>query len=70
MSLCLAIKVAPGMKSDINLAFRPDDNHHLIVHEYSGLEPSDAQGLQAVREFITNRTDPNCAPAERLHAIW
>ena len=24
----------PGIGSDINLAFRPDDNHHLIVQEY------------------------------------
>ena len=63
-------KTAPGMGSDINLAFRPDENHHLIVHEYSGLEPGDAHGLRTVRDFITNRTDPNRAPAERLHAIW
>jgi hypothetical protein len=63
-------KVAPGIGSDINLAFRPDDNHHLIVHEYSGLEPGDAHGLQTVRDFITIRTDPSRAPAERLHAIW
>ncbi|KAI0278995.1 hypothetical protein BGY98DRAFT_1096380 [Russula aff. rugulosa BPL654] len=61
---------ALGIESDINLAFRPDDNHHLIIHEYSGLEPGDAQGLRTVRDFITNRTDPNRAPAERLHAIW
>src|SRR6266849_9175743 len=70
MSLCLANKAAPGIGSDINLAFRPDDNHHLILHEYSGLEPGDAQGLRTVRDFITNRADPNRAPAERLHAIW
>ena len=68
--LCLPNKAAPGMGSDVNLEFRPDDNHHLIVHEYSGLEPGDAHGLQTVRDFITIRTDENCAPAERLHAIW
>ena len=68
--LCLANKATPGIESDINLAFRPDDNHHLIVHEYSGLEPGDTQGLRTVQDFITNRTDPNLAPAERLHAIW
>ena len=68
--MCHTNKAARGIGSDINLAFRPDDNHHLIVHEYSGLEPGDAQGLRTVRDFITNRTDPNRAPAERLHAIW
>ncbi|KAN0113928.1 hypothetical protein V8E52_007236, partial [Russula decolorans] len=56
--------------SDINLVFRPEDNNRLIVHEYSGLEPGDAHGWRIVRDFITNRTDPFCAPAERLHAIW
>ncbi|KAI0261919.1 hypothetical protein BGY98DRAFT_1192678 [Russula aff. rugulosa BPL654] len=64
------MSAAPGIGSDINLAFRPDDNHHLIVHEYSGLESGDPQGLRTVQDFITNRTDPNRAPAERLHAIW
>ena len=56
--------------SDINLAFRPDDNHHLIVHEYPGLEPGDGHGLRTIRDFITVRTDQNRAPAEKLHAIW
>ena len=70
MCLCLANKAALGRGSDINLAFRPEDNHRLIVHEYSGLEPGDAHGLRTVRDFIANRTDPNRAPAERLHAIW
>ena len=65
-----ANKAAPRIGSDINLAFRPDDNQHFIVHEYSGLEPGDAQGLHTVRDFINNRTDPKRAPAERLHAIW
>jgi hypothetical protein len=71
-SNCLfpANKAAPGRGSDINLPFLPEDNHRLIVHEYSGLEPGDAHGLRTVRDFITNRTDPNRAPAERLHAIW
>ncbi|KAF8492151.1 hypothetical protein F5888DRAFT_1731217, partial [Russula emetica] len=64
------MSAALGRGSDINLAFRPEDNHRLIVHEYSGLEPGDAFGLRTVRDFITNRTDPNRAPAERLHAIW
>ncbi len=68
MCLCLANKASPI--SDINLAFRPDDNHRLILHEYSGLEPGDAQGLRTVRDFITNRTGPDRAPAEKLHAIW
>ena len=63
-------KAAPARVSDINFAFRPDDNHHLIVHESAGLEPGDAQGLRAIRDFISNRTDPSRAPAERLHAIW
>ena len=70
MCLCLANKAALGRGSDINLAFRPADNHRLIVHEYSGLEPGDAHGLRTVRDFIANRTDPKRAPAERLHAIW
>ncbi|KAH9998788.1 hypothetical protein BJV77DRAFT_1064755 [Russula vinacea] len=64
------MSVAPARVSDINLAFRPDDNHHLTVHESAGLEPGDAQGLRAIRDFISNRTDPSRAPAERLHAIW
>jgi hypothetical protein len=70
MCLCHANKAAPGIGSDINLAFRPDDNHHLMVHEYSGLEPGDGHGLRTIQDFITVRTDPDRAPAERLHAIW
>ena len=69
-STCLYLANKATLGSDINLAFRPDDNHRLIVHEYSGLELGDAHGLRAVREFINNRTDLNRAPAERLHAIW
>ncbi|KAI0269641.1 hypothetical protein BGY98DRAFT_286349 [Russula aff. rugulosa BPL654] len=66
----VSMSAAPGTGSDINLACRPDDNHHLIVHEYSGLEPGDTQGLRTVQDFIIDRTDPSRAPAERLHAIW
>ena len=65
-----ANKAAPGRGSDINLAFYPEDNPRLIVHEYSGLEPGDGHGLRTIRDFITVRTDQNRAPAERLHAIW
>jgi hypothetical protein len=65
-----ANKAALGRGYDINLAFRPEDNRRLIVHEYSGLEPGDVHGLRTVQDFITNRTDPNRAPADRLHAIW
>jgi hypothetical protein len=68
--LCPENKAAPARVSDINFAFRPDDNHHLIFHESAGLEPGDARGLRAIRDFISNRTDPSRAPAERLHAIW
>jgi hypothetical protein len=68
--LVSANKAALGRGSDINIAFHPEDNHRLIIHEYSGLESDDDNGLRTVRDFITNRTDPNRAPAERLHAIW
>ncbi len=64
------IKAAPGKGPDINLAFRPDDNHNHVVHEYFGLEPGDAHGLRAIQGFITIRTDPTRAPMERLHSIW
>jgi len=63
-------KAALGRGSDINYPFRPEDNHRLIVHEYSGLEPGDGHGLRTIRDFITVRTDQNRAPAERLHAVW
>ncbi|KAN0118382.1 hypothetical protein V8E52_005358 [Russula decolorans] len=66
----VGMPAAPGREPDINLTFRPDNNRRLIVHEYSGLESGDAPGLRTVQDFITNRTDPTCAPAERLHAIW
>ncbi|KAI0285608.1 hypothetical protein BC826DRAFT_1051436 [Russula brevipes] len=59
----------PG-KADINLEFHPEDNRYLIVHESSGLEPGDAQGLETIQDFISYRTDPNRSAPERLHAIW
>ena len=65
--LCLENKAGV---SDINLVFRPGDNHRLFVHESAGLEPGNAQGLRVIRDFISNRTDPSCAAAERLHVIW
>ena len=68
--ICPENKPAQARAPDINFAFRPDDNHHLIVHECSGLEPGDAQGLRALRDFISTRTDPNRPASERLHAIW
>ena len=68
--VCSENKPAQARAPDINSAFRPDDNHHLIVHECSGLEPGDAQGLQAIRDFISTRTNPNRPASERLHAIW
>jgi hypothetical protein len=63
-------KAARARTFDINFPFRPDDNHRLIVHECSGLELGDAQGLQAIRDFISDRTDPSRAAQGRLHAIW
>ena len=68
--VCLENKTAQARPPDINFAYRPDDNHHLIVHESSGFETGDAQGFRAIRDFIANRTDPNRPAAEKLHAIW
>ena len=68
--VCPENKPAQARAPDINFAFRPDDNHHLIVHECSGLGPDDAQGLRAIQDFISTRTDPNRPAPERLHAIW
>ena len=68
--VCLENKGAPASLSDINFAHRPDNNRHFIVHECSGLEPGDVQGLRTILNFISNRTEPSCAPPERLHAIW
>jgi len=45
-------------------------NRYLIVHEYSGFEPGNGQGLQAIQTFISDRTDPNRPPAEKLDAVW
>ena len=68
--VCLENKAAPASAFDINFGHRPDNNRHFIVHEFSGLEPGDAQGLRTILDFISNRTDPSCAVPERLHAIW
>ncbi|KAI0285605.1 hypothetical protein BC826DRAFT_115306 [Russula brevipes] len=57
-------------KPDVNVEYRPDDNRYLIVHECSGFEQGDAQGLQAIREFISTRTDQSRLALERLHAVW
>ncbi|KAI0285732.1 hypothetical protein BC826DRAFT_110579 [Russula brevipes] len=57
-------------KPDINFEYRPDDNRYLIVHECSGFEQGDAQGLQAIREFVSTRTDQSRSALERLHAVW
>lgn len=67
--VCLEKKAVPARPPDVNFAFCPEDNPHLIVHE-CGLEPGDAQGLRAVRDFILNRTDSSCVAPERLRAIW
>jgi len=65
-----ANKAALGRGSVINHPFRLEDNHRLIVYEYSGLEAGDVHDLWPARDFIANDTDPNRAPAERLHAVW
>ncbi|KAI0293728.1 hypothetical protein B0F90DRAFT_1821856 [Multifurca ochricompacta] len=54
----------------ISLEFRPRDNLHLIVHEYSGFESGDVQNLKVIRDFITDRTNASLSSSERLHAIW
>jgi hypothetical protein len=58
--------------ADINVEFSPEDNRYLVVHECSGLDSraSDSQDLQTIRNFISRRTDANCIPPERLHAVW
>ena len=71
--LCLENKAAPAKASkwpNIDFGFRPDDNGRLIVHECSGLEPGDVQGLRAIMNFIANRTDSGRPASERLHAVW
>jgi len=60
---------APG-KPDISRGIHPDDNRFLVVHEGPGFGPGDGQNLQAIQDFISNRTDPSCSNAERLHAVW
>ena len=55
---------------DINLEFCLEDNCYLSVHEYSGLGPGDTQSLQAVRDFISYRTDRGRSATERLDAVW
>ena len=60
-------QAGPG-KPDINNEILPEGNHYLIVHEGLGFGPGD--NLQAIRDFISYRTDPGRAHDERLHAIW
>ena len=57
---------------DINVAFHPENNRYLVVHEFSGFETQaeDLQNLRSIRDFISYRTDPNCSPFEKLHAVW
>jgi hypothetical protein len=45
-----------------------EGNRYLIVHEGLGFGSGD--NLQAIRDFISYRTDPGRANDERLHAIW
>jgi hypothetical protein len=61
--------MAPG-RADINHEIHPKDNRYLIFHEYVGLGPGNVQGLQAIREFISYRTEPSRSAAEKLHAVW
>ena len=68
--VCLENKAVPAKASNINFGFCPDDNRRIIIHECSGLERGDAQGLRPVLDFIANRTDPSRPASERLHAIW
>ncbi|KAH9980733.1 hypothetical protein BJV74DRAFT_887561 [Russula compacta] len=61
------MSAAQQNSSDINFAFRPDDNRYVVIHEYSGFH---AHGLQTIRNFITHRSDPSRSVPERLHAVW
>ncbi|KAI9438752.1 hypothetical protein H4582DRAFT_195796 [Lactarius indigo] len=64
---------APGSQhgnADINVGFRPGDNSHLVVHEYSGFKSGDSQSLETIWDFISYRTDASRSASERLHAIW
>jgi hypothetical protein len=47
-----------------------DDNRYLSFHEYSAFGPGEGQNVQAIRDFILNRTDQARLPTERLHAVW
>jgi len=66
-----APETVPG-KPDVNLQleFQPEDNRYLIVHECSGFEYGDSQSLQAIRKFISHRTEPSRSTWERLHVVW
>lgn len=55
---------------DISPEFYLEDNRYLSVHEYSGFGPGDTQNLQAVRNFISHRTDRGRSATERLDAVW
>ena len=55
---------------NIDQEFSRDDNHYLIFHEYSAFGPGDGEHLQAIRDFISDRTDSARPPIEILHAIW
>jgi len=58
----------PG-RPDINHQMVPQEGHCFIFHESPGFGPGDGQNLQAIRDFITNRTDQDRANVERLHAV-
>jgi hypothetical protein len=55
---------------NINQEVYRDDNPYFIFHEYSAFGLGEGQNLQAVRDFISYRTDPARRPTERLHAVW
>ena len=55
---------------NINQEIYRDDNRYLIFHEYSAFGPGEGQNLQAIRDFISNRTDQARLPTEKLHAVW
>jgi len=59
----------PG-KPDINFEVIPQDNQHLIVHESPAFEHGDFSSFQAIRDFISYRTDSDRPALERLHAVW
>lgn len=66
----LETKAAPAHESNINVASRSNDSHRLIVHECSGLEPGDARGLKAIRDFLSDRAILGYATPGGLHAVW